>query len=263
MARKRLKVLAYTCPSPGHSFPPVATAIAMRKRGHEVAIHTAKGSVEAIGRLGIDTAPIDPRIEAIPLEDWKARTPIGALKSACETFSRRAHYEIPDLQAAIEARRPDLIWVDSNAVGAATVAAASGKPWGICMPYPNPLPAPGVPSFGPGFAPSDSLVSRFRDRGLEAFKEVAFRPFVRQVNFHRRAFGLPPLGSLNDLSLVAPLLVQFSAEPFEYPASGRRTCVSSARPSGSRRRPSRSGWRPRSGRSSWSPSRPSSRTTSS
>ncbi|MDX6601438.1 MAG: hypothetical protein QOF13_640 [Solirubrobacterales bacterium] len=106
-SRLMARVLVYTAPGSGHAYPPVATAIVLRDRGHEVTIRTASGSVDAIGRLGLSAAPIDPRIEAIALEDWKARTPIGALMSAGRTFVRRADYEIPDLQAAIETERPD------------------------------------------------------------------------------------------------------------------------------------------------------------
>jgi MGT family glycosyltransferase len=210
------RVLVYTCPGQGHAYPPIATAIALRERGHEVSVRTASASVEAIERLGFAAAPLDPRIEAIALEDWKARTSVGALLAACETFSRRAHFEIPAMQAAIEAERPDLIWVDSNAAGAATAAEASGVPWAHYMPYPHPLPARGVPSFGPGWAPSDGLAARARDGGLNTFKRLVFRPFVRDLNSHRAAFGLPALDSIYDFSRTAPLLVHFSAEPFEY-----------------------------------------------
>jgi len=82
------RVLVYTAPGSGHAYPPVATAIALRDRGHEVMVRTASGSVEALERLGLSAAPIDPRIEAIPLEDWKAHTSIAALMSACQTFGR-------------------------------------------------------------------------------------------------------------------------------------------------------------------------------
>jgi len=211
------RVLVYTCPGSGHAFPPVATAIALRDRGHDVLIRTASGSVDAIGRLGLDVAPINPRIEAIPLEDWKARTSIGALVSACETFAKRARHEIPDLQAAIETERPDLIWVDTNATGAAVAAEASGLPWAHYMPYPHPAPARGVPSFGPGFAPSNSQFARLRDAGLSALSPLAFRSFLRSHNSRRAALGLSAFDRIEDLYSVAPLLVQFSAEPFEYP----------------------------------------------
>ncbi len=210
------KVLAYTCPGEGHAFPPMASALALRDRGHEVTVRTGAASVEAIERLGLAAAPIDPRIEAIPLEDWKARTPIGALLSACRTMDRRAYYEIPDMQAAIESERPDLVWVDTNSAGAGAAAEASGLPWAQFMPYPHPLPARGVPSFGPGFAPSDSPLARLRDAGLERFKELVFRPILGSANAHRAGLGLPPLDSINELLLLAPLLIQFSAPPFEY-----------------------------------------------
>jgi MGT family glycosyltransferase len=85
------------------------------------------------------------------------------------------------------------------------------------MPHPHPGPARGVPVFGPGFAPSTSWFARLRDAGLTALKPLAFRSFVRSHNSRRVALGLPALDSIDDLYNVAPLLVQFSAEPFEYP----------------------------------------------
>lgn len=211
------RVLVYTCPGSGHAYPPIATAIALHERGHDVSVRTESGSVEAIDRLGLAAAPIDPCIEALPLEDWRTRTSIGALVSACETFAKRARYEVPYLQAAIEAERPDLIWVDTNAWGATVAAEASGVPWAHYMPHPHPGPARGVPAFGPGFAPSTSRLARLRDTTMTALKPIAFRSFMRSHNRHRTALGLPALDGIEDHYLVAPLLIQFSAEPFEYP----------------------------------------------
>jgi MGT family glycosyltransferase len=211
------RVLVYTAPGSGHAYPPVATAISLRDRGHDVVFRTASGSVEAIERLGLAAAPMDQRIETIPLEDWKAGTSISALVAACETFAKRGRYEVPDLQAAIEAERPDLIWVDTNATGAAAAAEASGVPWAHYMPHPHPGPARGVPTFGPGFAPSTSQLARLRDAGLNALKPLAFRSFLRSHNSRRAALGLPTFRGIEDLYAIAPLLIQFSAEPFEYP----------------------------------------------
>jgi MGT family glycosyltransferase len=211
------RVLIYTSTGSGHAFPPVATALALRDRGHDVGFRTSSDSVEAIERIGLSAAAVDPRIEAIPLEDWKARTSLGALSRALDTMHRRGAYEIPDLRAAIDAERPDLIWVDSNAPGAAMAAEASGLPWAHYMPYPHPRPAPGVPVFGPGFAPSTRLPARLRDSGMRAVGKLAFRPTLRGHNSRRAGLGLPPIEDSDDLFLVAPLLIQFTAEPFEYP----------------------------------------------
>jgi MGT family glycosyltransferase len=210
------RVLIYVGPGPGHVYPPVATALALRDRGHEIVVRAEAGSVEMLEGLGFGAAPIDPHIEAIELEDWRARTPVGALKSAIDTFDRRAPHEVSDLRAAIEAERPDLIWVDINSPGAATAAEASGLPWAHFMPFPYPWRAAGVPSFGPGFAPSSSRLARVRDGGIETLKSLALRSYVRNQNARRTTLGLATLDRAEDFSLTAPLQVLFSAEPFEY-----------------------------------------------
>ncbi|HET7041853.1 MAG TPA: nucleotide disphospho-sugar-binding domain-containing protein [Gemmatimonadales bacterium] len=210
------KILVYTSTGHGHFSPPMATALALRARGHEVCFRTSREGVDAIGRLGLSAEPVDPQIESVPLEDWKARTPLGALSSALETMHRRGRYEVPDMRAAIEAERPDLIWVDTHAPGAAMAAEASGRPWAHYMPYPHPRPARGVPVFGPGFAPSSSPPARLRDSGLRALGRAAFRPTLRRHNARRVTLGLAPVDSSDDLFLVAPLLIHFTAEPFEY-----------------------------------------------
>ena len=211
------RVLVYTSPGSGHVFPPIATALELRDRGHEVIVRAEARSVAALERLGLAAGPTDPRLEAVPLVDWKARTRLGALRSAFETFEARARYEVPDLQAAIEAERPDLIWVDLVAAGATPVAEASGLPWAHFLPLPHPRPARGVPTFGPGFAPPTGRLGHLRDSGMNALGEFGLRFWLRSLNERRTSFGLAPLQSAWDLSLLAPLMIQFSAEPFEYP----------------------------------------------
>ena len=50
--------------------------------------------VEMGRRLGFATDAIDPRIEAIVHDDWKASNPRAALKKAVDVFCRRAAYEV-------------------------------------------------------------------------------------------------------------------------------------------------------------------------
>lgn len=212
------RILLYTSPAPGHIYPPTPTALELRNRGHQVSIRTGSDNVESLARLGFDAKPIDPRIEAVLVEDWKARTPIGANRKLVDLFDQWARYEIPDMQGAIEAERPDLIWVDMNSAGAAAVAEASGLPWAHYLPYPHPLPRQrGIPPFGPGFAPSTSTAARVRDAAVDRIVRGAFRPARKGLNAHRSTLGLPALGRYEELVLTAPLVVQFSAEPFEYP----------------------------------------------
>ncbi len=211
------RVLLYTSPAPGHIYPPIGTVTALRERGHEVAIRTAAPSVDSLAQLGFSVGAIDPRIEAVQPGDWKARTPIGAIRALLETFDARARYEVGDLQRAIDEERPDAILVDASATGAATLAEAQETPWAHYIPHPHPTQARGVPAFGPGFAPSTSPLARLRDEATDRLKKAAYASALTRLNARRRDLGLPPLHRYEEFVLRAPLAIQFSAEPFEYP----------------------------------------------
>ena len=103
------KILAYTSPALGHSFPISALSAELARRGHDVSVRTLRAGIEPAARLGIKAAPIDSRIEGITLDDWKARNPRAALGVALETFARRAPFEIDDIRAAMDATHPDLL----------------------------------------------------------------------------------------------------------------------------------------------------------
>lgn len=210
------RVLLYTSPAPGHIYPPIGTALIMREKGHEVEIRTAAASVDLLDRLGFAVAPLDPRIEAIQPQDWKARTSIGAIRALLETFDARARLEVPELQRAFDMERPDLILIDAGCIGAGTFAEASGIPWAHYLPYPHPLQARGVPAFGPGFAPSTSPLAQLRDSATDVVKKAAYASALTRLNAFRRGFGLAALDRYEEFVLPAPLAIQFSAEPFEY-----------------------------------------------
>jgi UDP:flavonoid glycosyltransferase YjiC (YdhE family) len=112
------RLLAYTSPAPGHVIPPVGMLLELRRRGHEVHMRTRGSEVTRLGELGLHTAPIDPRIEAVERDDWQARNPIDALQRLQRMFAARAEFEIPDLGRAIDEIRPDALIVDVNCEGA-------------------------------------------------------------------------------------------------------------------------------------------------
>lgn len=211
------RVLIYTSPASGHTFPPVPTALALARRGHEVSVRTGLDGVAPLRAAGLRTTPVDPRIEAIEVDDWKASNPLSATRRLFAAFAARSEYELPDFQAALEEERPDLLWVDINCIAASAVAEASGIPWAHYLPYPHPVPARGVPAYGPGLAPPSGALGRARDAALNAVNRAAFRSIVPPFNRIRGELGLAPFPRGEDYYLSAPLLIQFSAEPFEYP----------------------------------------------
>ena len=210
------RILIYTSPASGHIFPPVPTALALAGRGHDVVVRTGQEGVDPLERVGLRTVPVDPRIAAIEVDDWRASNPLSATRRLFAAFAKRAKYELPDVQAAIAAEHPDLLWIDINCIAASAAAQASGIPWAHYLPYPHPVPARGVPAFGPGLAPLAGPLGRARDGALNAVNRAAFRSILPPFNAIRRDLGLSEFRRGEDYLLSAPLLIQFSAEPFEY-----------------------------------------------
>ena len=89
------RVLVYTSPARGHLYPITPTLDELRRRGHHIALRTLSSQVETMRDRGFDAAPIAPAIEAIEHDDFRARTPQGALKRAVVLFAKRAGDESP------------------------------------------------------------------------------------------------------------------------------------------------------------------------
>ena len=213
------RVLAYISPATGHVHPIVPTLLDLVERGHEVTALIPSWELARVRDAGISARPIDPAIEAIEHEDWKGRNPLDAIRLALEVFGRRAELEVPDLQRAIEAETPDLLLIDISTQGAAALAESRGEPWAMYSPYPLYLPSRDAPAFGPGFRPPRGPIGRARDAVVRRVTAWACREATAMANAQRRALGLPALRSLWEHPGRAPLLLSYTAEPFEYPRS--------------------------------------------
>jgi len=210
------RFLAYTSPARGHLYPLVPTLLELKRRGHEVAVRTLASEVGLMRELGFDAAPIDPAIEARQIDDWRAKSPVGALKLSLAAFFERARHDGPDLRRAIEEERPDALLVDINTWGALTTASTGDLPWASWCPYFLPLPSRDAPPFGPGFPPAKGLAGRFRDRLAGALLMRFYNGTLPALNDVRRELGAAPLYSVADALREPPLLLYQTAEPFEY-----------------------------------------------
>src|SRR2546423_5507549 len=101
------RLLAYTSTTPGHVFPPVGMLLELHRRGHEVHLRTQARDVERLRAGGLEVADVDPRLEEIEFDDWRARSQIGAMKRLLSLYEQYAALEIPDVQRAIAEVRPD------------------------------------------------------------------------------------------------------------------------------------------------------------
>jgi MGT family glycosyltransferase len=210
-------ILAYTSPALGHLLPMSALLSELCRRGHSVHIRTLSDGVEYARGQGFSAAPIDPRVEAIELDDWKAANPLGALKLSISAFARRAPFEIGDFSAAVAATGPDAVLVDVNCWGALTAADAGPRPWACFSPYSPALSVEGVPPFGLGLRPLPGRRGRWRDTAVQKVSEAILqRPAASAINEIRRQVGVEQIASLDDFLRRAPLLLLATGAPFQY-----------------------------------------------
>ncbi|MEA2493922.1 MAG: hypothetical protein QOJ29_1833 [Thermoleophilaceae bacterium] len=205
------RVLAYTSPPAGHVYPIVPTLLELAARGHRVIVRTAAARVPELRAAGLDAAPVDPAIEAVPVEDWRGRDPLDAVGRLIRVFEARAPFEVTDVGALVASARPDLLVVDVNCLGAMIAAEASGLPWVVSCPHPAALRAPGEPPFGPGRA-----AARWPAAKVRRAADSAWNSGLDGLNQLRADAGLAPARHLHELQyLRARRVLCFTAEPFE------------------------------------------------
>jgi MGT family glycosyltransferase len=213
-------ILAYVDAVPGRLYPLVTTLLELQHRGHRVAVRCGLDDVERMRVAGLAAEPLARPIERFAPDDWRARTPITALIKGLGQFGERARFQIPDLQHAIEVERPDVLFIDEGAWGAAAAAEASGLPWAYSIVSPVPLRSKDAPPFGLGFAPRHDLIGRLRDATIARAGLFALeRLIARSMNPLRQRLGLRPVRSIGDVYLAADAVLAYTAEPFEYPRS--------------------------------------------
>ena len=179
---------------------------------------TISDELPHLAQAGIEGWAIDPAIEHNQIEDWRERSLRRAGLSVLKIFAERAAAEAPDLRQAIDRHDPDVLLIDVNCWGAATVAEASGLPWAVYSPYLLPLPSRDAPPFGLGLAPMDGPLGTIRDAILGRVLSTSFdRAAMPTINALRAQNGLPALAHYSDLLSRPPLLLALTAEGFEYP----------------------------------------------
>ncbi|AFM16351.1 glycosyltransferase, MGT family [Mycolicibacterium chubuense NBB4] len=210
-------ILAYTSPALGHLLPFSVLLSELSRRGHAIHLRTLSSGRAFTDGLGFSVDTIDPRIEAVEMDDWRASNPVGALKLSIAAFSRRATYEVDDVGAALSDVEPDGVLVDVNCWGAQSATEAAGLPWACFSPYTPALDVAGVPPFGLGLPPMSGVVGRLRDATIRAAVSGPLeRPAIAAINALRARVGVSPVGSLDDFLRRAPLLFIATGAPFQY-----------------------------------------------
>lgn len=212
-------ILITTSPAQGHLYPMMDVALALRDAGFRVVLHTLAGERERVEAEGLEHRPLDPRVEALKLEDYKGANPLAQIRRTFECWLARGAVEVDGVRSLCEELEPDLLVVDANSWGAAAYAESLGRPWAMFLPYCLPVPSRDAPAFGPGFPPPRGWPGRLRDRLVWGALGLATGGIVRRLNGLRAEVGAPPLAAHDELFRRADVLLYRTAEPFDYPRS--------------------------------------------
>ena len=213
------RVLAYTSPARGHLYPLTPILLELRDRGHEVGVRTLASEVPMARGWGWTPGPSTRRSRP------SSSTTGGRAPPSRDSRSRSADSPIAParcggLLRAIEESDPDLVVVDINSWGAIAAAERWGGPWAVFCPYPLVLSSVDVPPFGPGLRPARGPAGRLRDRLVgPVVRGTMERTMLPPLNALRADMGLRPVSGIDSFLRSMPLLLSFTAEPFEYPRS--------------------------------------------
>ena len=151
------------------------------------------------------------------LRDWESPNAFAMLRTYRDRFiAIPAPDYAADTLEAIDATAPDVLVPEFTLFGATMAAQARGLPVAAIVPNIWPIPVPGVPPFGPGFAPPRTWLGRARDALVLRLVLAIFAGGLPSLNATRRTLGLPPLATFFDQVLTATAVFVQSSPTFDY-----------------------------------------------
>jgi len=190
-----LRVLVAAFGDPGHAFPAIALARALRERGHEVVVETWEERRAAVEGAGLRFAAAE-EYRMFPPPD--PNSPDG----------RHAAEAARALQPLLDEFQPHVAVSDILTLAPALAAERSGVPLATLVPHLYPVVEPGLPFFAIGLRRARTPLGRAAWRAGQRVLAVGLEQGRQDLNLQRQRLGLAPLdrfhgGISPDLALVA------------------------------------------------------------
>lgn len=220
------RVLLTCWPFPGHVFPHMSIALALRQRGCDVAFYTAESAREMIEGEGFQLFPF----RAVRPERWERIHRLEARAGGRRQSARVGHQafrnwlvesipeQIADLQVIVDEWQPDVVLTELSMWGPAVVLWEAVPIPVALISFMGPMiPGPDAPVWGFGMAPPRTTASRLLTQVLNHSTDIVARGLRRRVDFFRAQHGLGPLGcSVNEFTGRLPLYVVGNVPELDY-----------------------------------------------
>ncbi len=220
------RFLIATWPFPGHVYPQMAIAHALRKRGHDVAFYTGRSAEDVVRSEGFAyfpfTFPEEPIYAHLFRPDrgsfeWNGMLKLQATVRAWLLGSVRQ--QASDIEQILTQWPADAIACDPSLWGPVLVTQDIRKiPVALSSFVPGCMvPGPDAPPFGLGLPLPRTPWARLVSRMIAAGTSLSNRGFRREVNEIRAGFGLNPLQmSVTAYTGKLPLHIIPATREFDY-----------------------------------------------
>jgi UDP:flavonoid glycosyltransferase YjiC (YdhE family) len=194
-------VLVAAFGDPGHAFPAIALARALRGRGHEVTVETWGQWREPVEDAGL-------RFQAA--EEYTVFPPPKE-----KGFADAAEAALA-LRPLLDELRPDVVVSDILSVAPTLAAEAAGCRLATLIPHVYPVHDPGMPFFAFGWLPPRTRMGRVAWRAALPVLVEGLKRGRRELNESRERMGLEPIERFHGgISERLALVATFSQ--LEYP----------------------------------------------
>ena len=221
------RFLITTWHPPGHVYPQIAIAHALRARGHEVAFYSGAQTAKVIQGEGyrlfpfikVNEAHVDEVLFGSSRDSARPSGGFGFAKLLREWMLDTIPDQMTDLDSILEEFKPDVVTSDQTMWGPVLILGEQGRvPVAItscgacCM-----IPGPDAPPFGLGFPKPKNLPTHLLSSAVTFGQKLVTGVFRKQLNNIRKQYGLPPIltTALEHLGTV-PLYIIPSTPEFDY-----------------------------------------------
>ncbi|MGH9225139.1 MAG: glycosyltransferase [Acidimicrobiales bacterium] len=213
-------------PFPGHLFPALSVAVAVRERGGEAAFYTGEAARPHLEQEGFTLFPFEAldeqRFRRVQTREAGTAGRRQSLRVSHQAFRDWMVETIPgqvaDLGAVIAGWKPDVVITDLSMWGPMVILHEKGPvPVAILSFAGTMIPGPDAPPWGFGLKPPRTATERALATVLRRGTDLVARGIRRRLDELRAEHGLGPLGGpVNAYSARLPLYLSATLAELDY-----------------------------------------------